>query len=65
MYIHDLITKVDAGMIADLIAEIGYHDMADSIRTGNDVWGKPMPKDRYRMLLEEADDVIDEYKRKL
>jgi len=65
MYIHDLITVVDAGMIADLMKEIGYEDMANSIRTGNDAWGKPMAKKRYQQLLEEADDVIDEYKRKL
>jgi len=65
MYIHDLITVVDAGMIADLMQEIGYEDMANSIRTGNDVWGKPLPKARYQQLLEEADDVIDEYKYKL
>lgn len=61
MYIHDLITKVDADQIADLIAEIGYHDMADSIRTGNDVWGKPLPKNRYQVILQNANVIITKY----
>lgn len=65
MYINDLITKEDAGMLADIIEEIGYYDMADLIRTGCEPGGKPLTKEYYQSRLEEADDIIDEYKRKL
>ena len=40
--------------LANIVREAGYHDLADSIESGKDVFGKQASEERYKQWIEEA-----------